>query len=275
MTSLNELWLNSNQLSSLPESIGLLTNLKQLYLNQNHLSCLPRSIGNLTKLTNLWTYDNVIIELPDSFIRLRKLKIFFIEWQGRVSVQRAPIGVTSLPCWTNHQKPWSNMTMTYSEALNKLQLYKHDNDNLRDVNPLIEKWRACHYMNVSNNQISALPDQLSTLTELRKLNLANNMLSSFPDVLVEMNWLTSLDISGNPLTELPEGITKISKLSVLKIADADGRIFIRRSPTGIVALPCYHSNVDLRMLTLFDPAAFVHPPVSASASASSFLMQPH
>jgi len=57
-TNLRSLWLDDNQLTELPESIGNLTKLKKLYLSSNQLTELPESIGNLTKLEWLRLNDN-------------------------------------------------------------------------------------------------------------------------------------------------------------------------------------------------------------------------
>ena len=65
--------LNSNQLDSLPESIGQLANLTLLYLDENKLTSLPESIGNLTNLTWLNLRRNQLTRLPESIGNLKNL----------------------------------------------------------------------------------------------------------------------------------------------------------------------------------------------------------
>ena len=48
------LHLNENQLTSLPEEIGLMTGLKELYLDDNQLTSLPEEIGLMTGLKTLY-----------------------------------------------------------------------------------------------------------------------------------------------------------------------------------------------------------------------------
>ncbi|KKL20502.1 hypothetical protein LCGC14_2454840, partial [marine sediment metagenome] len=69
-----ELYLNDNQLTQLPESIGSLENLKELYLHDNQLTKLPESIGNLISLRVLSLWDNQLTQLPESIGNLKNLK---------------------------------------------------------------------------------------------------------------------------------------------------------------------------------------------------------
>lgn len=48
-----ELWLYSNQLSSVPPEIGRLTGLKRLWLDRNQLRTVPRELAQLTNLQEL------------------------------------------------------------------------------------------------------------------------------------------------------------------------------------------------------------------------------
>ncbi len=50
MTALQELWLYSNHLVSIPDAIGRLHRLRRLWLDRNSLTSLPRGLVQLTAL---------------------------------------------------------------------------------------------------------------------------------------------------------------------------------------------------------------------------------
>eukprot|EP00002_Diphylleia_rotans_P020953 TRINITY_DN4076_c0_g1_i2.p1 TRINITY_DN4076_c0_g1~~TRINITY_DN4076_c0_g1_i2.p1 ORF type:complete len:352 (+),score=62.55 TRINITY_DN4076_c0_g1_i2:79-1134(+) len=259
-----ELNLAADNLTLVPEAIGQLTNLTVVWLNNNEISSLPESIGELTNLVMMYIQKNPITELPQSMTRLQKLRILQIESGGKSAVQRAPIGITALPCWTNHTKGY-DMQLSISDSLKRLTLFKYDNENLTDIASLVDKWRSCDSINIAQNKISTLPQQLSTLTSLCDLNLSLNALDTFPEVVLQMTWLTSLNIAGNSLTELPEGLTTLTRLEILAIHDGSGSTKIQRAPIGITTLPCIRSSPDLAALafTASHTAADPMPSVAA------------
>jgi leucine-rich repeat protein SHOC2 len=69
----NHLYLDNNQISALPESIGSLSDLTGLFFRGNQLNTLPTSIGNLTNLTKIDLNYNEITALPDSIANLSNL----------------------------------------------------------------------------------------------------------------------------------------------------------------------------------------------------------
>ncbi len=66
-----------------------------------------------------------------------------------------------------------------------------------------------HYLYLSNNSLSAIPDSIMRLTNLHYLDLRNNSLSTIPDSITRLQKLTRLNLDDNPITEPPlEVITK-------------------------------------------------------------------
>ena len=64
------LYLNNNQLTSLPVEIGNLVNLQYLYLYDNKLTSLPVEIGNLVNLQYLNLYYNQLTSLPVEILNI-------------------------------------------------------------------------------------------------------------------------------------------------------------------------------------------------------------
>eukprot|EP00002_Diphylleia_rotans_P035101 TRINITY_DN7618_c0_g1_i3.p1 TRINITY_DN7618_c0_g1~~TRINITY_DN7618_c0_g1_i3.p1 ORF type:complete len:755 (+),score=106.08 TRINITY_DN7618_c0_g1_i3:469-2733(+) len=192
-----------------------------------------------------------IQELPQSITQLRRLEQLVVEWKGNIALQSAPIGVSFLPCWNNTDKPWKEMTLSTSEALKSLKMYKFHGEGLSDISELVGRWRCCSSLNISVNNISALPTSFSSLVHLEELNISNNKFAEFPQVLVEMTWLTQLNISGNDITELPLALSRLVKLESLLIADESKHISVRRAPSEITSLPCWRKNPTLKKLTLY------------------------
>jgi internalin A len=63
LTNLKVLWLEGNQLTSVPKELGQLTNLKELRLDGNKLTGIPKELGRLTNLERL-TLEGNPLELP-------------------------------------------------------------------------------------------------------------------------------------------------------------------------------------------------------------------
>ncbi len=85
-----ELNLNNLGLTSLPAgAIGRLTHLRGLYLDQNQLSTLPEEIGQLTNLRDLILTRNQLSTLPAAMSRLRHLSFLRLHgyFRSRNSLQ--------------------------------------------------------------------------------------------------------------------------------------------------------------------------------------------
>ena len=67
LESLQDLWLDLNQLSTLPPEFGQLKSLRFLEASENKLIYLPDTFGSLSSLTDLYLHENLLADLPDSF----------------------------------------------------------------------------------------------------------------------------------------------------------------------------------------------------------------
>lgn len=71
---------------------------------------------------------------------------------------------------------------------------------------------------IDRSHLTALPEWVRGLTQLRQLFLFGNSLSSLPSWLGELSHLAHLDVSNNLLRELPETLGKLKKLKFLALA---------------------------------------------------------
>jgi Leucine-rich repeat (LRR) protein len=71
---LNELFLNGNQITTLPARIGELKNLRVLYLTGNQIQEIPSEIGFLENLEKLSIANNAVKVIPAELGNLGRLE---------------------------------------------------------------------------------------------------------------------------------------------------------------------------------------------------------
>ncbi|WP_445175768.1 leucine-rich repeat protein [Microcoleus sp.] len=69
------------------------------------------------------------------------------------------------------------------------------------------------------NQLSALPEEVRSLGNLRSIDLSGNPFGAIPELLLEMKELESLDLISIGLTEIPEAIGQLSHLTQLDLSN--------------------------------------------------------
>jgi Leucine-rich repeat (LRR) protein len=72
--NLTGLWLDNNELKTIPHSIGYITTLTELCLQDNELTFLPSSLEKLSSLTVFYCHNNKLAALP-SLVSMRKLTV--------------------------------------------------------------------------------------------------------------------------------------------------------------------------------------------------------
>ncbi|GFS43753.1 plant intracellular ras group-related LRR 6 [Actinidia rufa] len=174
--------VHSNQLKSLPNSIGCLSKLKVLNVSGNLLESFPKTIENCRSLEDLNANFNKITKLPDTIgfelVNLKKLSINSNK-------------LMFLPHSTSHL---TNLR-TLDVRLNCLRSLPDDLENLINLEVL----------NISQNfqYLATLPYSLGLLMSLVELDVSYNKITTLPDSLGCLRKLQKLSVEGNPLVSPP------------------------------------------------------------------------
>jgi len=94
LKKLEDLHLDGNQLTDLPEWIGDLKELRALWVRNNQLSAVPTCVQQLKKLEDLYLNGNQLTDLPEWIGDLKELRWLYLSGNpftvdGMRSVQKA------------------------------------------------------------------------------------------------------------------------------------------------------------------------------------------
>ncbi|PIA43664.1 hypothetical protein AQUCO_01800017v1 [Aquilegia coerulea] len=174
--------VHSNQLKSLPNSIGCLFKLKHLNVSGNLLESLPKSIENCRSLEELNANFNKLKKLPDTIgfelVNLRKLSVNSNK-------------LDFLPYSTSH--------------LTNLRILDARLNCLRSLPEGLENLINLEILNISQNfqYFHTLPDSIGLLISLVELDVSYNKITILPNSIACLKNLKKLCVDGNPLVSPP------------------------------------------------------------------------
>ncbi|XP_027066010.1 plant intracellular Ras-group-related LRR protein 6-like [Coffea arabica] len=174
--------VHSNQLKSLPNSIGCLSKLKTLNVSGNMLQSLPRTIENCRSLEELNANFNKLTQLPDTIgFELINLKKLLVNCNKLVFLPMSTSHLTSL--------------QILDARLNCLRSLPEDLENLINLEVL----------NVSQNFhfLATLPYSIGLLLSLVELDVSYNNITTLPESIGCLKKLQKLRAEGNPLVSPP------------------------------------------------------------------------
>ncbi|EFR04313.1 leucine-rich repeat-containing protein 40 [Nannizzia gypsea CBS 118893] len=225
---LRTLNLSKNKLDSMDalDVVFSIRSLTELKLAENNLSgMLTSDIRRLVKLEVLDLHGNCLTGLPDSIADLTALRIL------NVSENRLPslplmvmkdLPLTELNAWKNrldgHFFPKSfkrhDTLQVLNVATNNLdELSAEDTIELPNLQqlfieqnclkaiPNISSWKSLLSIIASENRLSALPEGLADLANIKHLDFTTNDIRLIDDNIGSMESLVTLRISNNPLRE--------------------------------------------------------------------------
>ncbi|BFU25278.1 leucine rich repeat / protein phosphatase 2C domain containing protein [Entamoeba histolytica HM-1:IMSS-B] len=150
-----------------------------IYLKNNDFDHFPLKLMEITNLQLCDISKNKIITIPDIPLELKYLKSIDVSFNG----------LTSIPPIFDHCSRLTKLNASY----NQLTSFPPSR-SLQHIQVLL----------LSGNQISQIPNDVSTLTQLTLLHLANNSFIDFPTILSKLPKLQRLSLSMNSLSNFPE-----------------------------------------------------------------------
>ncbi|XP_074021538.1 erbin-like isoform X2 [Numenius arquata] len=192
--TLEELYLDANQIEELPKQLFNCQSLHKLSLPDNDLIMLPASIANLINLRELDVSKNGIQEFPEN---IKNCKLLAVVEASVNPISKLPDG--------------------FSQLLNLTQLYL--NDAFLEFLPAnFGRLTKLQILELRENQLKILPKTMSRLTQLERLDLGSNEFTEVPEVLEQLSGLKEFWMDGNRLTLIPGFIGTLKQLTYLDVS---------------------------------------------------------
>ncbi|KAG9488182.1 erbin isoform X2 [Eleutherodactylus coqui] len=192
--TLEELYLDANQIEELPKQLFNCQSLHKLSLPDNDLTILPASIANLINLRELDVSKNGIQEFPEN---IKNCKVLTIVEASVNPISKLPDG--------------------FSQLLNLTQLYL--NDAFLDFLPAnFGRLIKLQILELRENQLKMLPKTMNRLTQLERLDLGSNEFTEVPEVLEQLSGLKEFWMDGNRLTYIPGFLGNLKQLTYLDLS---------------------------------------------------------
>ncbi|XP_077680033.1 leucine-rich repeat-containing protein 7 isoform X3 [Eretmochelys imbricata] len=199
------------------EVFNLERTLEELYLDANQIEDLPKQLFNCQALRKLSIPDNDLSSLPTTIASLVNLKELDISKNG---IQDFPETIKCCKCLTIIEasvNPISKLPDGFTQLLNLTQLYL--NDAFLEFLPAnFGRLVKLRILELRENHLKTLPKSMHKLTQLERLDLGNNEFSELPEVLEQIQNLKELWMDNNSLQILPGSIGKLKQLVYLDMA---------------------------------------------------------
>lgn len=193
--TLEDLYLDANQLKDLPKALFTLQHLKVLNISDNEIISMPSNVSNLVHLVEFDISKNGFLELPDNIKGMKSLEHFDLSVNP---LGRLPDGFTLL------------LNLTHVCL----------NDTFLDFLPAnIGRMAKLEVLEVRDNHLTMIPKSMSRLQSLRRLDLGNNEFNDMPEVIGTFSSLEELWLDGNKIKNLPPDIGNLKRLAYLDITE--------------------------------------------------------
>ncbi|MGH1384761.1 MAG: COR domain-containing protein [Kordia sp.] len=144
----------------------------------------------------------------------------------------------------------SNKSSYKSLPYEKVRKLNLSNNYIKDLGKELSLFKSLEELDISDNEISSLPRQITQLSKIKFIKLNNNPISYLPEKIASFNLLQSIDLSQTNIYAFPPNFKYLLNLKYLNISNCKITIL----PREIVELP------NLETLEL-NGTPLVEPPI--------------
>ncbi|XP_050462769.1 uncharacterized protein LOC126857408 isoform X2 [Cataglyphis hispanica] len=240
LPTLTYLNLSDNKIEIIPADICQLVNLKELILDRNGIKDVPNEVTRLKNLRNISIVGNLLSAAP-CFFNMRALALTNLTHLdvSENSIEKLDISalqeLRSVRCARNHLTELTlcgrNLVsliagnnklkkLTVEPVPTNLEHLDVSYNNLDALPEWMTELPALRVLFASHNALTALPDRLlSQPSRLEVLHLPHNRLQALPPPRRPLN-IVHLTLQGNMLTTLPTSFfTNTEKMKVLNLSN--------------------------------------------------------
>uniref|UniRef100_A0A3Q3CLB4 Erbin n=1 Tax=Haplochromis burtoni TaxID=8153 RepID=A0A3Q3CLB4_HAPBU len=262
--TLQELYLDANQIEELPKQLFNCQLLNRLSMPDNDLTVLPAAIANLINLRELDVSKNSIQDFPENIKNCKGLAIV----EASVNpISKLPEGFTQLLSLT--QLYLNDAFLEFLPAsfgrLTKLQILELRENQLKMLPKSMQKLTQLERLDLGSNEFTEVVSilqsgdflfyfvqMLGTLKQLVYLDVSKNNLEMVDEQIRGCENLQDLLLSNNALTQLPGSIGTLKKLTALKV-DENQLMYLPDSIGGLTCideLDCSFNEIEALPATI-------------------------
>ncbi|GBG27835.1 Leucine-rich repeat-containing protein 1 [Hondaea fermentalgiana] len=205
----------SGENGKLPYHVYKLKQLTSLELQGNGLQGLPDKMGKLELLTHLDISDNSLSKLPKSLSLLTNLETVHASSNALSAIDSLStmFELRELHLGGNELESIPEAFSNIGKQMTSLDLSEN---NLSELPDIFDSFSMLHTIDLSANRLSDLPNSLAS-DAVTAIMLRNNALSEAPQVLEQMPNLGQLTLDGNQLSEVPDFLPDADQLVYLTL----------------------------------------------------------
>lgn len=286
MTHLSVLRLQENSLADFNPDLSALRDLTELNLCGNELTALPDELKRLDNLKILEYGDNFLPEITESLKKLHQLRTLHLQNNNLVHLipkfGKRLANLVVLDLSGNRLERLPEM-MTHMTKLERLNLARNCLADLRDIGTLgclkvsigffwlvficIFVFHRIHslslfpvpkFLDLSGNDLPALPKEVGSLSNLEVLDLRDNQFSALPFEIGNLEALKVLRMDGNPkLQMLPYTISNLlGNLLLLDVGERREPLeidYVSTPPLLFLPLLLFGNSLTVFLLLNRDP----------------------